>query len=223
MCCYFVIIMHLHSLLCWLLTLGAWIWAEWELWGFWCQSDFKLDHNILSSQCGEYILTMLLWQLGHELNTKSVNYQFCKANILPIHEPSTHRVLIKTKYEESHGGQIYASHFYPWKEPLSLHFIHFSGLLPQGRCQRQLLLQQLTVSTSFNLLTCPTSSCLGRSFLKCVVSIWALPESGGVKACQDGLKHFFFPRLPGVVGACQDGLEHFFPYLPDNTHIETTH
>ena len=33
----------------------------------------------------------------------------------------------------------------------------------------------------------------GSSFLKCVVSIWALPErgGGGVKAYQDGLEHFF--------------------------------
>ena len=40
----------------------------------------------------------------------------------------------------------------------------------------------------------------GSSFLKCVVSIWALPvrEGGGadVKACQSGLGHFF-PMLPG--------------------------
>ena len=43
--------------------------------------------------------------------------------------------------------------------------------------------------------------------MKCVVSIWALPGRGGdVKACQDGLEHFF-PRLRG---ACQDGLGHFF-------------
>ena len=28
--------------------------------------------------------------------------------------------------------------------------------------------------------------------MKCVVSIWALPERvGGVEACQDGLEHFF--------------------------------
>ena len=92
---------HLHSLLCWLWDLGAWIWAEWELWGFWCQSDFKLDHNILSSRCGEYILTMLVLQLGHELNTKSVNYKFWKVINLPIYESSTHRVLVKTKYEKS--------------------------------------------------------------------------------------------------------------------------
>ena len=33
---------------------------------------------------------------------------------------------------------------------------------------------------------------------------------GGVKACQDGLGHFFSPRLPGGVRACQDGFGHFF-------------
>ena len=32
---------------------------------------------------------------------------------------------------------------------------------------------------------------------------------GDVKACQDGLEHFF-PRLRGGVRACQDGLGHFF-------------
>ena len=37
---------------------------------------------------------------------------------------------------------------------------------------------------------------------------------GGVKACQDGLGHFFSPRLPGGVMACLDGLGHFFPRLP---------
>ena len=32
----------------------------------------------------------------------------------------------------------------------------------------------------------------GRPFLKCVYSIWALPEGGGgLKACQDGSEHFF--------------------------------
>ena len=47
------------------------------------------------------------------------------------------------------------------------------------------------------------------SFLKCVVSIWALPvrARGGAKACQDVLGHFF-PTLPGGVRACQDGVGH---------------
>ena len=31
----------------------------------------------------------------------------------------------------------------------------------------------------------------------------------GIKACQDGIGHFF-PTLPGGVRACQDGLGHFF-------------
>ena len=39
----------------------------------------------------------------------------------------------------------------------------------------------------------------GSPFLKCVVSIWTLPLRGrwGVRACQDGLGHFFstFARL----------------------------
>ena len=35
----------------------------------------------------------------------------------------------------------------------------------------------------------------------------------GVKACQNGLGHFF-PMLPGGVRACQDGLGHFFLRLP---------
>ena len=34
----------------------------------------------------------------------------------------------------------------------------------------------------------------------------------GVKACQDGLGHFF-SFVPGGVRACQDGLEHFFSTL----------
>ena len=38
----------------------------------------------------------------------------------------------------------------------------------------------------------------GSPFLKCVVSIWALPffwgGVGGVKACPDGLEHFFTPK-----------------------------
>ena len=52
----------------------------------------------------------------------------------------------------------------------------------------------------------------GKPFFEmCCFHIWALPErGGGVKACQDGLEHFFPPHLPGVVKACQDGLEHFF-------------
>ena len=46
--------------------------------------------------------------------------------------------------------------------------------------------------------------------MKCVVSIRALPvKGGGVKACQDGLGHFF-PTLPGSVRACQDDSGHFF-------------
>ena len=57
--------------------------------------------TILTSRCGEYILTMLVLQLGHELNTKSVNYKFWKVINLPIYESSTHRVLVKTKYEKS--------------------------------------------------------------------------------------------------------------------------
>ena len=60
---------------------------------------------------------------------------------------------------------------------------------------------------------CPTLD-KGSPFLKCVVSLWALPVwEGGVKACQDGLGHFF-PMLPGGVRACQDGLGHFFLRLP---------
>ena len=42
----------------------------------------------------------------------------------------------------------------------------------------------------------------GSPFLKCVVSKLALTVRG-VKACQDGLGHFF-PTLPGGVRACQD-------------------
>ena len=40
---------------------------------------------------------------------------------------------------------------------------------------------------------------------------WALPirGGGGVKACQDGLGHFF-STLPRGVRVCQDGLGHFF-------------
>ena len=34
-----------------------------------------------------------------------------------------------------------------------------------------------------------------------------------VKACQDGLEHFFSQCLPGGVNACQDGYKHFFPRL----------
>ena len=53
-------------------------------------------------------------------------------------------------------------------------------------------------------------ACKGSPFLKCVVSVWALPiRGGGVKACQDSLWHFF-PRLPGGVRTCHDGLVHFF-------------
>ena len=60
----------------------------------------------------------------------------------------------------------------------------------------------------------PKKSANVDQFLKCVVSIWALPVRGvGVKACQDGLGHFF-PALPGGVKTCQDGLWHFFPRLP---------
>ena len=46
-----------------------------------------------------------------------------------------------------------------------------------------------------------------------VVSIWALLVWGGVKACLDGLGHFF-PMLPGGVRACKDGLGHFFHVCP---------
>ena len=51
--------------------------------------------------------------------------------------------------------------------------------------------------------------------MRCVVSIYALPVwcGGCVKACQDGLGHFF-PTLPVGEAACQDGLGHFFPTLP---------
>ena len=35
----------------------------------------------------------------------------------------------------------------------------------------------------------------------------------GIKACQDGMGHFF-PTLPGGVGACQDGLGCFFSHWP---------
>ena len=67
--------------------------------------------------------------------------------------------------------------------------------------------------------------------------MWALPErgGGGVKACQNGLGHFF-PTLPEGVRACQDGLEHFFSMvarlteggggglkLLGNAHIEPKH
>ena len=39
---------------------------------------------------------------------------------------------------------------------------------------------------------------LGKPFFKCVVSTWALPvRGGGVKACHDGLGHFF----PHCLGA----------------------
>ena len=41
----------------------------------------------------------------------------------------------------------------------------------------------------------------GSPFLKCVVSIWELPErGGGVKACQDGLGHFFPTFARGCKG-----------------------
>ena len=84
-------------------------------------------------------------------------------------------------------------------------------------------------TASAPLLNQPNSPCTDQSvspytdpvtpspspFLKYVVSIWALPVRGMcvIKACQDGLGHFF-PTLPGVVRACQDGLGHFLPRLP---------
>ena len=57
---------------------------------------------------------------------------------------------------------------------------------------------------------------------------------GRVKACNDGLEHFFCINLPGGERACQDGLEHFFSsfvrltgggVLSDlgNGHIDPTH
>ena len=58
---------------------------------------------------------------------------------------------------------------------------------------------------------------------------------GGCKGLPDWFGDLFFPRLPGGVRACQDGLGHFFPRLPvwqrgwgvksylGNFHIELTH
>ena len=42
----------------------------------------------------------------------------------------------------------------------------------------------------------------GSPFSKCVVSIWALPERGRgvIKACQDGLEHFFYNFDRGYKG-----------------------
>ena len=58
-------------------------------------------------------------------------------------------------------------------------------------------------------------------FLICAVSIWALPERGGgvVKACQDGLGHFFptfaqgYKGLPGWFGTL------FFHVCPFDTRV----
>ena len=36
----------------------------------------------------------------------------------------------------------------------------------------------------------------GTPFMKCIVSIWALPVRGGVKACQDGLGALFSHVCP---------------------------
>ena len=54
--------------------------------------------------------------------------------------------------------------------------------------------------------------CKGSPFLKCVVSIWAWPVKGGggCKGLPGWFGALFFPGLPGGVRACQDGLRHFF-------------
>ena len=55
----------------------------------------------------------------------------------------------------------------------------------------------------------PKKSANVDQFLKCVVSIWALPVRG-VCVFKDlpGWFGAFFPRLPGSVRAFQDGLGH---------------
>ena len=49
-------------------------------------------------------------------------------------------------------------------------------------------------------------------YLKCVVSIWALPvrEGGGGQRLARMVWGTFFPHLPGGIRACQDELGHFF-------------
>ena len=69
-----------------------------------------------------------------------------------------------------------------------------------------------SVITTIIILYCHSST-LGKTLFLIVLIPWALPERGGLKACQDGLEHFF-PHLPGGVRACQDGLGTFFPRLP---------
>ena len=67
-------------------------------------------------------------------------------------------------------------------------------------------------------LTSAKNASQGSPFLKCVVSIWALSVRGGgvVKACQDGLGHFFFHVFPFDRGGGSKA-----SYL-GNAHIEPT-
>ena len=82
-------------------------------------------------------------------------------------------------------------------------------------CGTPFILYQMHFSHLYKVLNRNHSLVKGSPFLKRVVSIWASPERGvGVKACQDGLEHFFPTFARGVERLARMEQTHFKKGFP---------